>query len=118
MLFRSPNAENTFYKHLIHPTHGPAAVVVRAPAHAALAMPPAAHGRFEVILEGTAFADGQELGPPGVRYYRGAEAATPLVTGADGGTIAFLTFDKDALNGGISGDALAVEAAEAMARAI
>ena len=113
-----PDVENTFYKHLIHPSHGPAAVVVQAPAHAALAMPAAEFGRFEVVLQGSVFADGQELGPPGLRYYRGDEAATPLLTGGGGATVAFLTFDKDAMNGGITGDALAVEAAEAMARAI
>jgi hypothetical protein len=113
-----PDVESTSYKHLIHPSPGPAAVVVRAPAHAALAMPAAEFGRFEVILEGTALIDGRELGPPGLRYYRGEEIASPLITGEGGATIAFLTFDQEALNGGITGDALAVEAAEAMARAI
>jgi hypothetical protein len=62
--------------------------------------------------------DGQEIGPPGFRYVRGENAAEPLVTGDNGGTVAFLTFDQDALEGGISGEGLAREAAEAMARAI
>ena len=35
-----------------------------------------------------------------------------------GASVAFLTFDRDALEGGITGEGLAAEAAEAMARAI
>jgi hypothetical protein len=44
--------------------------------------------------------------------------APPLLTGSAGATVAFLTFDRDALEGGITGEGLSVEAAEAMARAI
>jgi hypothetical protein len=40
------------------------------------------------------------------------------VTGTGGASVAFLTFDRDALEGGITDGILAVEAAEAMARAI
>ena len=61
--------------------------------------------------------EGQEIGAPGFRYVR-AKEAEPLMTGTNGASVAFLTFDRDALEGGITGDALAVEAAEAMARAI
>jgi len=99
------------------PDYGPAAVVVRAPAHAAFAMPAAEFGRYEVVLDGSVIMDGQEIGPPGFRYVRG-EQAEPLVTGDNGASVAFLTFDRDALEGGIMGEGLAVEAAEAMARAI
>ena len=113
-----PGVENTTFKHLVHPEHGPAAVVVRAPAHAALAMPAPEFGRYEVVLEGSVIIDGQEIGPPGLRYTRGDEAAEPLITGDNGASVAFLTFDKDALEGGITGEGLSVEAAEAMARAI
>ena len=49
---------------------------------------------------------------------RGEQAAEPLVTGENGASVVFLTFDEDALEGGITGEGLAVEAAEAMARAI
>ena len=62
--------------------------------------------------------EGREIGPPGFRYTRGEEAAQPVITGENGATVAFLTFDRDALEGGITGGGLAVEAAEAMARAI
>ena len=113
-----PGAEHTTFKFLMPPDFGPAAVVVKAPAHAALGMPPPEFGRYEVVLEGSVIMDGQEVGPPGFRYFRGEKAAEPLVTGANGASVAFLTFDKDALEGGITGEGLAVEAAEAMARAI
>jgi hypothetical protein len=113
-----PGAEHSSFKFLMPPGYGPAAVVVKSPAHAALAMAAAEFGRYEVVLEGSVIVDGQEIGPPGFRYVRGENAAEPLVTGDNGGTVAFLTFDQDALEGGISGEGLAREAAEAMARAI
>ena len=113
-----PDAAHSAFKHLIPPDFGPAAVVVRSPAHAALAMPAPEYGRYEVVLEGSVIMGGREIGAPGFRYTRSDIAAAPLLSGDDGATVAFLTFDRDALAGGISGDALAVEAAAAMARAI
>ena len=113
-----PGVDAGSFQHLIAPDFGPAAVVVQAPAHAALAMPAPEFGRYEVVLMGSVIMAGQEIGPPGFRYTRGSEAAEPLLTGNEGASVAFLTFDRDALEGGITGDGLAVEAAEAMARAI
>jgi len=113
-----PGAGHSAFKYLMPPDFGPAAVVVKAPAHAALAMPAAQFGRYEVVLEGSVIMDGREIAPPGFRYVRGENAAEPLVTGDEGASVAFLTFDRDALEGGITGEGLAVEAAEAMARAI
>jgi hypothetical protein len=113
-----PDVAGVEYKLLMPPDLGPAAVVVRAPAHAALAMPPAEFGRYEVVLDGSAMMGGQEIGPPGFRYVRGEQAAQALVTGEKGATVVFLTFDKDVLEGGITGEGLSVEAAQAMARAI
>ena len=113
-----PGAEHSAFKYLMPPTFGPAAVVVRAPARATLAMPPAEFGRYEVVVDGSVMMQGQEIGPPGFRYVRGDTAAEPLMTGDDGASVVFLTFDKDALDGGITGEGLSVEAAEAMARAI
>jgi hypothetical protein len=113
-----PGVDHTAFKYLMPPDFGPAAVVVRAPAHAALSMPPAEFGRYEAVLDGSVIMEGQEIGPPGFRYVRGEKAAEPLLTGDNGASVAFLTFDKDALEGGITGEGLAVEAAEAMARAI
>jgi hypothetical protein len=113
-----PQVEAASFKLLLPPAAGPAAVLVRAPAGAQLAMPPAPFGRYEVVLEGSVIMQGRELTPPGLRYSHGEETIEPLVTGSAGATVAFLTFDADASQGGITGDALAVEAAEAMARAI
>jgi hypothetical protein len=113
-----PGVADTHFKLLLPHDFGPAAVVVKAPAGAALEMPAAEFGRYEVVLEGSAIIDGREIGPPGLRYTRGVRSCEPLVTGNEGATIAFLTFDKDALEGGITGEGLSVEAAEAMARAI
>jgi hypothetical protein len=113
-----PGAEAGTYQHLIAPDLGPAAVVVRVPPHASLAMPAPQYGRYEVVLAGSVMIAGQEIGPPGFRYTCGSEAAEPLLSGTAGATVAFLTFDPDALEGGITGEGLAVEAAEAMARAI
>jgi hypothetical protein len=113
-----PQAESGAFMHLMPPGFGPAAVVVRAPAHAELAMPPAPFGRYEVVLDGSVIMQQREIGAAGLRYTCGDDAAEPLVTGSAGASVAFLTFDRDALEGGITGDAMAVEAAEAMARAI
>jgi len=113
-----PGVENASFRFLMPPNFGPAAVVTRTPAHAELAMPAPEFGRYEVVLEGSVIMEGREIGPPGFRYTRGDKPAEPLMTGDRGATVAFLTFDKDALEGGIIGGALAVEAAEAMARAI
>jgi hypothetical protein len=113
-----PGADHSAFKLLMPPGYGPAAVVVKSPAHAALAMPAAEFGRYEVVLEGSVIAEGQEIGPPGFRYVRGDKAAEPLVTGDNGASVAFLTFDRDVLEGGITGEGLSVEAAEAMARAL
>ena len=113
-----PGVENTHFKHLMPPDFGPAAVVLRAPAHATLAMPAPIYGRYEVVLEGTVIIDAQAISAPGFRYVRGDQPATPLMTAQHGASVAFLTFDKDALEGGIISGALAAEAADMMARAI
>jgi hypothetical protein len=113
-----PNVDDATYKFLMPPGFGPAAVVTHTPAHAALTMPAAEFGRYEVVLDGAVIIDGKEIAPPGFRYVRGEQVAEPLLTGNYGATVAFLTFDRDALEGGITGEGLSVEAAEAMARAI
>ena len=110
--------DHSSYKLLMPPDFGPAAVVVRAPAHAALGMPAPEFGRYEVVLEGSVIMAGQEIYPPGFRYVRDDKAVEPLMTGVEGASVAFLSFDRDALEGGITGEGLSVEAAQAMARAI
>jgi hypothetical protein len=113
-----PHAEHSTFKFLMPAGFGPAAVIVKSPAHAALTMPAPEFGRYEVVLEGSAIMEGRDIGPPGFRYVRSDQPMKPIVTGEAGASIAFLSFDKDALEGGITGEGLAVEAAEAMARAI
>lgn len=113
-----PGADHTAFKLLMPPDFGPAAVVVKAPAHAALAMPAAPFGRYEVVLEGSVMMEGRQIAAPGFRYVRGEQAAEPIVTADSGASVAFLTFDRDALEGGITGEAMELEAADAMARAI
>ena len=114
-----PDIAGGSFKLLMPPDYGPACVLVKAPAHAALAMPAPEFGRYEVVLDGSVIMEGQEIAAPGFRYSRGESPAQPLVTGTHGATVAFLTFDEAALAGGItSGEGLAVEAAAMMARAI
>jgi hypothetical protein len=110
--------EHAAFKMLMPPDYGPAAVIARVPAHAALAMPAPRFGRYEVVLEGSVIIESRELQPPGFRYVRGERPVDALVSGESGASVAFLSFDRDALEGGITGEALAVEAAQAMARAI
>lgn len=113
-----PEAEHSRYRRLMPAGYGPDAVVVEAPAHGQLTMPAAPHGRYEVVLKGSAVFEGKHIAPPGFRYVHGDEPAEALETGEEGATIAFLTFDQDAVDGGLTGEGLAVEAAEMMARAI
>ncbi len=113
-----PGVADGSYQFLMPPGMGPAAVVTRTPAHAAQSMPAPEFGRYEVVLEGSVIIDGNEIGPPGFRYVRDDRAVAPIISGEQGATVAFLTFDRDALEGGIEGDGLGVEAAQAMARAI
>ena len=113
-----PDVPEGSYKLLMPPDFGPAAVLVKAPAHAALAMPPAEFGRYEVVLDGSVMIAGQSIAAPGFRYSRGNSQADALVTGEHGATVAFLTFDRDALAGGVTEGELAAEAAARMARAI
>lgn len=113
-----PGVEQAAFKMLMPPNYGPAAVIARVPAHAALAMPAPRFGRYEVVLEGSAIIEGREIDPPGFRYVRCEQQVDALTSGERGACVAFLSFDRDALEGGITGEALAVEAAQAMARAI
>jgi hypothetical protein len=113
-----PNAEHSQFKFLMPPGFGPAAVLVQAPPNAALGMPAAEFGRYEVVIEGSALIEGREIVAPGFRYTRGDTPAQALITGAEGATVAFLSFDKDALEGGIGSEGIAREAAEAMASMI
>ncbi len=113
-----PGIEQGRYKFLIPPGFGPAAVLVAAPAGAALSMPAAEYGRYEVVLAGSVHMEGREVEPGGLRYTQGSTPADAALSGSQGVVMAFLTFDQDALAGGLTGEGLAIEAAQAMARAL
>jgi hypothetical protein len=116
--FDMPGVESTRYKILIPQELGPEVVLIEFPPGAPVALTSPAYGRYEVVVEGSVAIDGRLLTPPGLRYVAPGESAGPLVAGPEGATVVFLSFDADALEGGLTGEGLAVAAAEAMARAI
>lgn len=97
---------------------GPSAWLVQLPPGATLPMEPAPFGRYEVVIGGSARLGTQDLLVPGLRYVCGSDTPAPIVAGDEGATLALLSFDQDALHGGIETGVLAREAEEAMARAI
>ncbi len=114
----APGYEGSRCKVLIPHVLGPEAVMLECRPHTAIALGAAPHGRYEVVLKGSIVAEGRTLAPPGFRYVRGDERPSSLAAGPEGATVIFLSFDKDALEGGLTGEGIAVAAAEAMARAI
>ena len=97
---------------------GPEALALQLPPGTALPTAPAEYGRYEVVIAGSVTCGGETLGVAGFRYVRGDEAPAPMVAGPEGATLALLSFDADALEGGLTGEGIAVTAAQAMARAI
>ena len=106
------------YKVLIPHVHGPEVVMLECAPGLEVPVESAPYGRYEVVLAGSMVADGRELGPPGFRYTLGEERPKPVQAGPDGATLIFLTFDANALEGGLTGEGIALAAAEAMAQAI
>lgn len=113
-----PGREDCRYKLLIPRTRGPEAVILEIPPDTRLPLEAPVHGRYEVVLQGSVLVEGDPIGPPGFRYVHGDEPGASLITGPEGATLIFLTFDEDALEGGLTGEGLAVAAAEALASAI
>ena len=111
-----PGYEGVRCKVLIPRWLGPEAVILECPPEVAINAGPAPYGRYEVVLKGSVVAGGRSLGTPGIRYVVGDDTPAPIQTGAEGGTLMLLSFDKDALEGGLTGEGIAVAAAEAMAR--
>ncbi len=114
----APGYEGSQCKVLIPHVFGPEAVMLECPPNTVIALEAPIYGRYEVVLKGAALVGGRSLGPPGFRYVHGDERPASLQAGPDGATLMFLSFDKDALEGGITGEGITVAAAEAMARAI
>lgn len=103
---------------LIPADMGPEALVLELPADTEMPTAPAAFGRYEVVIAGSVICGDEELGAASFRYVQGDEAPAPLRAGPQGARIALLSFDADALEGGLTGEGIAVTAAQAMARAI
>lgn len=113
-----PDEDHVRYKVLIPKALGPEATMLECKPLSLILSPPAQYGRYEVVLEGSVKVGGMFLEAPGLRYVESEERPEPLQAGPDGATMIFLGFDADALEGGLTNEGIAVEAAEAMARAI
>jgi hypothetical protein len=92
----APGREGARRKVLIPASAGPATEILECPPHMELTAPAPAYGRYEVIYQGSAFADGKHLGPRGLRFIAAGENAGPLTCGPEGATVIVLTFDQDA----------------------
>jgi hypothetical protein len=113
-----PELDGARSKQLIPPKSGPSVVMIECPPRALLNLPGASYGRYDVVLTGSALVSGRRLLPPGFRYVNDDEKAAPVEAGPDGVTLMLLAFDRDAREGGLTGDSLSVAAAAAMERAI
>jgi hypothetical protein len=116
--FSIPGCEGARSKILIPRAAGPEVAILQWPPHAKLSLSVPTYGRYEMVLDGSVAIGGRYLESPGFRYVQGDEQPASLQTGPDGATLIFLSFDKDALEGGLTGEGLAIAAEEAMARAI
>jgi hypothetical protein len=105
-------------KVLIDIPNGPTTVLLELPPGRTFAPQAARYGRYEVVVRGSMIFDGSEVGHPGLRYVQGGSPPPPAESGPRGATLALMTFDTDAIEGGVTGDDFAVAADEAMARAI
>lgn len=113
-----PSYEGTRCKVLIPRSAGPEVLIIETPPGTELALVAPVYGRYEIVLEGSVLAGGRTITPPGFRYVEGDEPFPPLVAGLAGATLMFLSFDEDALEGGLTGEGIAVAAAEALASAL
>jgi hypothetical protein len=83
-------------KILIPASAGPAAEIIECPPHLEFTAPAPSYGRYEVVYQGSVFADGKKLGPKDLRFIAAGEEATPLKCGPEGATLIVLTYDQDA----------------------
>lgn len=113
-----PDSAGLRCKVLIPQAAGPEVLIVEAPPATELGLVAPPYGRYEVVLAGSVEIDGQRLETPGLRYTRGDDPFRPLVSGPDGATLMLLTFDPDVLEGGLTGEGIALDAAAALASAL
>jgi hypothetical protein len=101
------------------PAHlGPEVVLLALEPGVGMAFAPPAYGRYEVVVEGLAVMDGRPLGRASLRYIEPNEESDPVVAGPEGAQVMILSFDADALEGGLTDEGLAVLAKQELARAI
>jgi hypothetical protein len=112
------DSEGVRCKELIAAANGPSAVMVEYPPRAAINLPAAPYGRYEIVLDGSISLPGGSLLPPGFRYIISDQAPHSLKAGDGGVTLMLLSFDRDAREGGLTGEGLSVAAAKAMERAL
>ena len=105
-------------KPLIHPRSGPSAVMIECRPYTLVSLPSAPDGRYEVVLGGSVQIADRAVFPPGFRFVNSGKEAAPLKAGPEGATLMVLAFDRDAREGGMTGDRLSIAAAAAMERAI
>lgn len=103
-----PGYDGARRKVLIPESLGPCAEIIECPPNMEFTAGAPAYGRYEVVLAGSATADGKQLGPKGLRFVEAGEHATPLICGPHGATVIVLTFDQDAAEsyGGSTEDAI------------
>ena len=105
-------------KFLIPPGAGPEAMLLECPAGWLMPVPVPTYGRYEVVLDGSIALEYQRLEAGGLRYVIGDEQPAPIEIGPGGARLMLLSFDADALAGGLGDDQLSRAAAEAIERAI
>jgi hypothetical protein len=116
--FEFPGHDGVRCKFLIPPGTGPEALIVDCPPNRIVPVSVPPYGRYEVVLKGSIALEGRLLGAAGVRYVVGDEQPAPIEIGSEGASLIFLSFDADAMAGGLGADELSRAAAEAIERAI
>lgn len=91
-----PGYEGARRKVLIPASEGPSVEILECPPGMQFSTGAPAYGRYEVILTGSAVADGKQLGPKGLRFVEAGEHVSALICGPQGATLIVLTFDHDA----------------------
>jgi hypothetical protein len=91
-----PGYEGARRKVLIPVSNGPSVEILECPPGMQFAAGAPAYGRYEVVLTGSASADGKQLGPKGLRFVEAGEQASTLTCGPQGATLIVLAFDHDA----------------------
>jgi hypothetical protein len=91
-----PGHEGVRRKILISPDSGPWAEIVECDPGIKLPDSAAPFGRYEFVVQGSAYLNGIKLDPETVRFVQSTECPAPLRSGPEGATFVVLTFDSDA----------------------